>query len=265
VAFDDVVRPFEVGHRDFAAISPKLWQPLGAALVRRSSPQPGERVLDACCGEGASAIPAALAVGPDGQVDAVDGAPGLVAAGRERAGDLSQLTFATGDVTAWAGGPYDLIQCAYGVFFFPDMDADTGKLVGLLRPGGRFAVPAWKKPAIYDFAMCVVDAVEAETGEPLPIPDSIQPAERLDDEEKLRSWLTALGLTDVNIWTEPYEPELDADFAWNIVTGTGFRGMLANFDAAATARIRTGLLDRLRERKIERFDATSVIGVGRLR
>lgn len=264
MALEDVVRPFEVGHRDFAAISPKLWQPLGAALVGRSSPQAGERVLDACCGEGASAIPAALAVGPTGHVDAVDGAPGLVAAGRDRAGDLGQLTFATGDVTTWAGRPYDLIQCAYGVFFFPDMDADSKKLVGLLRPGGRFAVSAWKNPAIRDFARCLLDAIEADTGEPIPRPDSVQAPERIDGEEKLRDWLTSLGLTNVSVWTEVYEPALDPEFAWNIVTGTGFRGLLAKFDEAGAERIRTGLLDRLRDRKIETFDATSVIGVGHL-
>jgi ubiquinone/menaquinone biosynthesis C-methylase UbiE len=265
MAFEDVVRPFEVGHRDFAAISPKLWQPLGAALVRRSSPEPGEHVLDACCGEGASAIPAALDVGPNGHVDAVDGAPALVAVGRERAGDLGQLTFASGDVTAWTSErPYDLIQCAYGVFFFPDMDADSNRLIALLRPGGRFVVSAWRHPAIRDFATCLIDMVEAETGVPLPRPNSVQPAERIDSEEKLAGWLRSLGLADVQVWTEVYEPELDPEFAWNVVTGTGFRGLLATFDEAGAERVRSGLIDRLREKKIDKLDATSVIGVGRL-
>jgi ubiquinone/menaquinone biosynthesis C-methylase UbiE len=52
-----------------------LWDPLGEAYVDLVAPAPGDRVLDACCGAGASAIPAARAVGASGTVDAVDLTP----------------------------------------------------------------------------------------------------------------------------------------------------------------------------------------------
>ncbi|WP_260478999.1 methyltransferase domain-containing protein [Kibdelosporangium aridum] len=45
---------------------------MGAATVAVAGPKPGDRVLDACCGAGASAVPAARLVGPEGVVDAVD-------------------------------------------------------------------------------------------------------------------------------------------------------------------------------------------------
>jgi ubiquinone/menaquinone biosynthesis C-methylase UbiE len=59
--------------------------------VQRTKPQPGERVLAACCGIGSSAIPAAHAVAPDGSVDAVDIAGALLTHGRTIARVLACL------------------------------------------------------------------------------------------------------------------------------------------------------------------------------
>ncbi len=45
-----------------------FWDRFGAATVARLPLAPGHRVLDVCCGAGASALPAARAVGAAGQV-----------------------------------------------------------------------------------------------------------------------------------------------------------------------------------------------------
>lgn len=54
--------------KDFAALAPALWDRLAAATITAVDPRPGEQVLDACCGTGASALPAAQRVGPLGRV-----------------------------------------------------------------------------------------------------------------------------------------------------------------------------------------------------
>jgi ubiquinone/menaquinone biosynthesis C-methylase UbiE len=50
----------------FDAPALSFWERIGARTVQRMSLKPGTRVLDACCGSGASAIPAAKAVGLGG-------------------------------------------------------------------------------------------------------------------------------------------------------------------------------------------------------
>lgn len=102
--------------------------------------RPGERVLDACCGTGASALPAAALVGPTGTVDAVDMSGPMVAELRRRAADVPQVTAHEADVTTWPGTDYDAVVCALGIFFFPDMTTGTDHLVRRARPDGRVAL-----------------------------------------------------------------------------------------------------------------------------
>ena len=69
-------------------------------------------------------------------VDAVDLSGRLLALGRSRGAGLPQLSFHQADVTTWTGGPYDVLQCALGIFFLPDMTAATRAMARQLRPGG---------------------------------------------------------------------------------------------------------------------------------
>src|SRR5689334_11484461 len=76
-----------------------FWDRYGAATVARLPLTPGQRVADLCCGSGASAIPAARAVGPSGQVIGVDVAEPLLARARDRAAGLPRAEFRLGDAT----------------------------------------------------------------------------------------------------------------------------------------------------------------------
>ena len=56
-----------------------FWERFGSATVSRVPLSAGQAVLDLCCGAGASALPAAVAVGPSGRVVGVDVAAPLYA------------------------------------------------------------------------------------------------------------------------------------------------------------------------------------------
>ncbi|WP_202637765.1 class I SAM-dependent methyltransferase [Bailinhaonella thermotolerans] len=255
---------FDRAGADFARLAPHLWDPIGQATVDAVGVRPGERVLDACCGAGGSAVPAAIATGAQGRVDAIDLAESLLAQGRERASahGLAHLRFIHADATRWDAGPYDVAMCVLGVFMLPDMDAACARLAGAVRPGGRFAVTTWAGGALEDFGGALADAVREERGAQPASPASRGSVTRIDSESKLGAWLAGLGLGDVAVTRVPLELVVDEELAWLLVVGSGFRGMLDGLDERAVSRVQRTLLDALDERGISTLDATTLVGVG---
>ncbi|WP_043629026.1 class I SAM-dependent methyltransferase [Nonomuraea candida] len=255
---------FDSAATQYAEISPLLWDPIGAATVAAAAIGSGARVLDVCCGAGASAVPAARAAGPHGHVDAVDLAAELLAHGRRRAAaeGLGNVRFVRADATTWRDGPYDVVQCVHGVFFLPDMDASVTRLAGLLRPGGRLVVTTWGRGAMESFGRLFAEAVAHVRQAPVAPPTGRQAATRIDTEEDLHAWLAARGLTRVTVTRFPLRLPLDAALAWQVVLGSGFRGMLTGLPDPAAGQVRAAFGRLLDERGMAELDATSLIGAG---
>jgi SAM-dependent methyltransferase len=253
---------FDAGQQEFGVLAPVLWNPIGEATVAAAALSRGDRVLDVCCGAGSSAIPAAEAVGPDGRVDAIDLAERLLEQGRVNAAGLPQLHFTHADATTWPHRDYDVVQCVFGVFFLPDMDAGSARLVSLLRPGGQFVVTTWGDKAISPVPEILGEAVVAEGGEPR-MSAGRGPGGRINTPEKLTAWLTSLGLRDVRVVTKQHRMPLDATTAWAIVMGSAMRMRLNGVAESVLPKVRARFLDLLADRKVQHMNAVSLIGIGR--
>src|SRR5690242_18757744 len=81
----------------------------------------GAKILDVCCGSGASAIPAAKAVGPNGFVLGLDLAENLIelAKAKAREGGLENIEFRVADMLDLDLAPstFDVVICVFGIFF----------------------------------------------------------------------------------------------------------------------------------------------------
>src|SRR5436190_5084888 len=77
-----------------------FWERYGRNTVARLGIGSGAQILDVCCGSGASAIPAAEAVGPQGFVLGIDLADNLLALARAKAKErgLANIEFRVGDM-----------------------------------------------------------------------------------------------------------------------------------------------------------------------
>lgn len=161
----ETARTFDAASGDFDELTPTVWGPAGQALVFQLGVAPDEAVLDACCGTGSSALPAAAAVGPEGLVHGVDVADEMLEHGRltaERRG-LKNIEFVCADASQWEApsdvpdAGYDVLSISYGVFFLPDMDRTFWRLVSLVRQGGRAGVTVWRRGAMEEFSSIVFD------------------------------------------------------------------------------------------------------------
>ncbi|GGU27355.1 class I SAM-dependent methyltransferase [Lentzea flava] len=253
---------FDAAAADFTALGEHLWEPIGSATVAIAGLQPGDRVLDACCGTGASAIPAARVVGPSGHVDAVDLSGPMVDELRRRSGDLPQLHAHRSDVTAWTTGDYDVVQSALGIFFFPDMTAGTDHLIGLARPGGRVVFTIWRGDAMAAAGRRLGRAIAEATNTPPAPPRPPHLIDQVNQAGTFAAWLTERGLDDVDVTVHEHALTMTPEVAWLVIVGSGFRGGLEKVPADRRDAVREIYLASLLDDGEPELDATTLIGTG---
>ena len=104
---------------------------LGAGVVALLAPQPGERILDLGCGDGALT---ATLVSSGCRVVAVDGSPAQVAAARARGLDAS---VARAEALPFEA-EFDAVFSNAVLHWVRDADAAIASVFRALKPGGRF-------------------------------------------------------------------------------------------------------------------------------
>ena len=107
----------------------------------------GDKVIDAGCGFGDTAIELARLVGPTGSVLAVDCCEGFLAYGRRDAGaaGVGNVTFLEADVQTYPFPPvHDFCFSRFGTQFFENPVAGLRNMRTSLRPGGIMTMVVWR-------------------------------------------------------------------------------------------------------------------------
>jgi demethylmenaquinone methyltransferase/2-methoxy-6-polyprenyl-1,4-benzoquinol methylase len=130
--FDRIAPVYDVMNRVMTAGLDRSWRRLAVEAVV----QPGDRVLDACCGTGDLAIAAER---EGGIVTGLDFSPRMLERARRKSetvtwieGDLLELPF--------EDGSFDAATVGFGVRNVADLEAGLAELQRVLRPGGRLAI-----------------------------------------------------------------------------------------------------------------------------
>src|SRR5262245_339241 len=242
-----------------------FWDRFGRSTIARLRLARDERVLDVCCGSGASAIPAAEAVGPEGSVLGIDLAEKLLALARAKAAarGLTNATFRIGDMLD-PGVPdasFDTVVCVFGIFFVPDMAAAVRELWRAVRPGGRLAVTTWGprffEPASTEFWNSI-RAVRPD------LYKGFNPWDRICDPEALRALLSEAGIAQAEVRAEAGAHPIPSAVAWwPAVLGSGYRGTIDQLDPEACESVRAANLDAIRRTGIRSVEANVVYALAR--
>ncbi|MBK1986068.1 class I SAM-dependent methyltransferase [Sphaerospermopsis aphanizomenoides BCCUSP55] len=231
---------FNSASDNFDAPALSFWNRFGQRTIDRLALRNGDRVLDVCCGTGASAIPAALSVGSTGKVLGIDIAESLLQLGRNKSKQqcLENIEFQYGDFQnlGLPNESFDAIVCVFGIFFVPDMVAAIRELWRMVRPGGKLAITSWGKDVFEPANQIFWNAVEAER------PDLVKkftPWDRISDPASLQALLEAGGATQVEVFAEAGIHELTSpEDWWTMVLGGGLRGTIDQLDPVVRERVR---------------------------
>src|SRR5215472_7885083 len=109
--------------------------------------KPGDKVVDAGCGFGDTAMKLARVVGPSGSVLAVDCCNAFLEFGRKDAktAGISNITFLAEDVQTYPFEPiHDFCFSRFGTQFFENPVAGLRNMRAALKPGGIMTMIVWR-------------------------------------------------------------------------------------------------------------------------
>jgi demethylmenaquinone methyltransferase/2-methoxy-6-polyprenyl-1,4-benzoquinol methylase len=160
--FDRIAPVYDAMNRIMTAGLDRSWRRLTVEAVV----QPGDRVLDACCGTGDLAVAAER---KGGIVTGLDFSPRMLERARRKS---DTVEWVEGDLLAlpFADGSFDAATVGFGVRNVSDLERALGELHRVLRPGGRLAILEITQPrgALRPFFSLWFDRVVPLLGKVLP-------------------------------------------------------------------------------------------------
>ncbi|MFY9840989.1 MAG: class I SAM-dependent methyltransferase [Xanthobacteraceae bacterium] len=241
-----------------------FWERIGRRTVEHLKLPTGAKTLDVGCGTGASALPAAQAVGPSGSVVGVDLSSRLLDRARAKATmqGLSNIDFRLADMTAlgYPDGDFDAVVSVFSVFFVPDMEGLVRELWRMVRPGGKLAVTTWG-PRIFEPAYSRwQSAIKQERPD---LYSAFNPWDRITDVESVRRLLRDGGATKIDVIGEDgFQALRTPEDWWTIALGSGLRS-IERMGPEAAARVQADNVNWLKENKIDRLETNAIYAIGR--
>ncbi len=217
-----------------------FWDKYGRRTIERASLPVGGSVLDVGCGSGASALPAAEAVGPLGQVIGVDLALKLLDLGRAKAAErgLTNVEFRVGDMTGlnFPDGRFDAVVSVFSIFFVEKMERQVAELWRMVSPGGKLVITTWG-PRLFEPAETAWwEAVKRKRPD---LYSTENPWDRIIDPYALKQLLLDGGVPDAVVIAEEGRQLFDRpEDWWTVIMGSGNRGTIDQMTADAAGRVR---------------------------
>jgi ubiquinone/menaquinone biosynthesis C-methylase UbiE len=234
-----------------------FWNYFGRRTIELLSLPIGSRVLDVCCGAGASALPAAELTGPTGKVVGVDLSEKLLDLARTKATQrrLANINFELGDMLTlrFPSESFDAVVCVFGIFFVPDMEMAVRELWRCIRLGGQLAVTTWGRPNLFEPANSAFWQSIQDVRPDLY--KGFNPWDRISDPVDLEKILNAGSVASPKIIAENrLHPINSPKDWWTIILGSGYRGTIEQLSPADRQRVKEANLAFIRDKKISSIE-----------
>lgn len=114
-------------------------------LVKFSRLAKNEKVLDAATGKGAVLSAAARILGSEGQIAGIDISPKMLQEAKKRVPAWVELKEMDAEHLAFPDHSFDVVFCAFAIYFFPDVQAVLSEFKRVLKPDGRMVISSFGK------------------------------------------------------------------------------------------------------------------------
>lgn len=254
---------YDAAAKDFDAVPFAFWDRHGRKTVEHASLRLGSKVLDVGCGTGASAIPAAVEVGPDGQVTGVDIADGMLREARNKAhaSRLGNISFEKSDMVRlpFDESSFDAVISVFSIFFVEDMATTLNGLWWLIRPGGTLAVTVWADGALEPAGGMFLEEVRRVRPE---LPEPNRPWHRLTEARAIHDLFQKATGLEPDLRAEPFRPVVsDPQDWWGFILGSGYRSFVQRLTPSERERVREAYLERVKAQNVKQVELGAVVCV----
>ncbi|MEM9682223.1 MAG: methyltransferase domain-containing protein [Pseudomonadota bacterium] len=242
-----------------------FWERHGRVTVSLLDLGPGDTVLDVGCGTGASAIPAAEAVGHTGYVIGVDVADNMLERARAKAlsRDLAHTEFRLGDMSAtgYTNETFDAAISVFSIFFVADIEGQVKELWRMIKPGGKLAVTVWCPGAFEPGASIFGEEVRRFRPD---LTVAARPWERLTSEQKLWKLFEDVGIPRPEVYTASDAQLLRTpEDWWTVAMGSGYRWEIEQLSPVQREIVRTRMGERLKAMNASTMECSALCAIAR--
>ena len=153
----------------------KTMTPVSDKMIEILNLKGNKRVLDVASGTGEPGLTISKLLS-DGNVNAIDLSPNMVAIANERAKASGMKNYVSqvgqSSEIPFDDNHFDYVICRYGAMFFPDVEGSLKEFLRVLKPGGKIVLAVWAAPEKNPFITLMGMTVVEKLGLPRPLPEA---------------------------------------------------------------------------------------------
>jgi ubiquinone/menaquinone biosynthesis C-methylase UbiE len=218
-----ISKTFDIASAGYDSPELRFFENSADHLVSLLHLQAREMIMDFCTGTGHIPLKAGRFL-TEGKVIGVDISEGMLQRARAKvAGSgIKNAEFICSDLESFHkdGSRVDIVTCAFGIFFLPDMAKALQTMKSFIRPGGRLVLTSFKAPFMEPQRSLLFNRLKRYTGT-TPPPTAW---DGINTEEKFFSFLKDKGFSGIRMSGNQCGYFLDkAEQWWNVIMYTNMR------------------------------------------